>query len=191
MEKRGAMRKIFLTVFFLVILLQTLFYFGIYGTGINSFAKTGISGFAIGKTNIFEELKTNYQNLSGTSKIVIMGEWLIIIFVFLFILIKGLVKGRVNIQKEIVGVAAIIKEPKQKPRTDLDVFYDTLKQKKSLRVSVAAKLFNISKEEAMTWGKILESGKFAEIHYPAVGDPKIVLIGGEKDEKKEPKEKGN
>ena len=82
------------------------------------------------------------------------------------------------------------KHKKTSPETDLDLLAELLNEKKVLRLKMIAKIFKITEKVAMDWCKILEEEKIAKINYPLVGDPKIILIKEEKNEKIE-KEKAN
>jgi len=78
-------------------------------------------------------------------------------------------------------------------KTDLDTLYKVLLNKKQIRISSVSKLFNIEKDIAMDWAKILESGDIAIIDYPLIGGPIIKLKNkrglNEKEGKEEAKEK--
>ena len=62
-----------------------------------------------------------------------------------------------------------------KSKTDLDALYSELKDKKRIKISSISKAFGISKELALEWAKILESGDLASIEYPNMSEPIIVL----------------
>jgi hypothetical protein len=56
-----------------------------------------------------------------------------------------------------------------------------------LKISVIAKAFGISKDQALEWGKILENQNLASVEYPAFSEPEIKAKNknGKKEEKKE------
>ena len=81
----------------------------------------------------------------------------------------------------------LIRKSLSKSSTDMDVFYNLLKEKKSLTIGTISKLFNITKEKAVEWAKILENHDLATIEYPAFSDPEV-RIYEKKDEEQKNKE---
>lgn len=75
-----------------------------------------------------------------------------------------------------VDIEIKIEKIKDKNKTDLDTLYDLIRQRKELKISIIAKSFHISKEIALDWAKILESGDLASIEYPAFGEPVLKVI---------------
>lgn len=125
--------------------------------------KLSISGFAISDMeNIF--LKPNF------STIVFVIQWVLAIAIILYALFKHLRK-----QKETKIVPSQIKRSQSKSNTDLDALYTILTEKKNLKMSTIAKLFNISREKSLEWGKILENNNLARIEYPAFSEPELVI----------------
>ena len=59
-------------------------------------------------------------------------------------------------------------------QTDLDKMYAVLEEKGKLTIGEIAMIFNISKEQAEEWGKILKDQELATLHYPAVGEPELI-----------------
>ncbi len=57
--------------------------------------------------------------------------------------------------------------------TDLDKLYALVQERGALKVNEVAHAFNISKEEAEEWGKILRDQNLVEVYYPTVGDMEI------------------
>jgi hypothetical protein len=90
------------------------------------------------------------------------------------------------------------KEPKKKPEeednfleTDVDKLYQIVKNENFIKISDAAKRFNLPKEKIEEWGNILESHELIKMHYPAFGEPILILkakktkrAGAEKHRKK-------
>jgi len=136
-------------------------------------------------------IKDNFTNIQSPSRLIIAAEWLIVIIIILVILIKGALKSNKEMHKgkDIKEVKIIIKHTKSNPETDLDVLHRVLKEKKVLRLSVVAKLFKVNKNVTIEWFKILEEANLAEIRYPTVGEPKIVLIEKEVKNEEKPHEK--
>lgn len=165
---------------FLGVLLGTVFFFGIlhttvhvtlYGTGISKFYEAGVSGMAIGPINIDDNFHTKYDYLSPLSQLVLIAEWSIIALA----LVSGVVKGKIEAKREVEGLNLTKYRDNQKTKTDLDVLYDALKDKKQLRVSTIAKAFKIPKTMVLEWSKIFEVGKLATLKYPRFGEPSLAL----------------
>ena len=55
------------------------------------------------------------------------------------------------------------------PATHLDEFYDYLKEKKEVKISDAAKKFNIAEDLILEWAKVLEAGDLANIYSSGIG----------------------
>ena len=182
MEKEGkktAILKVIMIVFVIAVIVQSLFYF----IAVQS-TKQGknISGLAL-----LDGL--NLAPLSTKTRIIIGAQWILVIVIMVVLLIKG----KLRLQKELkqVQIKAQNKFHKEKPETDLDILYEMLKEDKSLRITAISSIFGVKKETAIEWCKILESGNLAEIRYPTVGDPKIVLLEKKEEHEKEGKEKNN
>ena len=67
--------------------------------------------------------------------------------------------------------------------TNLDRFYNTIKEKKTLSFIAAQKEFGASKEQIAAWAKIIEEHKLARVHYPIFGSP-VIMISEETKQKK-------
>ena len=129
---------------------------------------TGLTGLSIGT---IRDAFINASEMSQISKIFFIVQWLIIsiIVVYAFFQDKlSILKG-----EEVENVASYRSSNKNK--TDLDIFYDILKSRKSLRISTISKSFDVSENIAMGWAKILESANLAKIEYPGFGEPKVVI----------------
>lgn len=74
-----------------------------------------------------------------------------------------------------------------KSRTDLDTLYNLLKEKKKLKIGTIARLFKISRENALEWSKILENHELVVIDYPTFNEPEVKIYEKEVEEKQEPK----
>ena len=55
--------------------------------------------------------------------------------------------------------------------TNIDKLYKHIKEKGKVRVTEAAKMFDVKAEKIEEWGKILEDHDLIELHYPAIGKP--------------------
>ncbi len=165
---------------FLAVLLGTLFFFAIfhttmhitmYGTGIERFYNSGVSGLAIGPLKIDETFHDKYDYLSPLSQLTLISEWAIVALA----LVSGVVKGRIEAKHEREGLNLKKYRDGQKTKTDLDVLYDALQEKKQLRVSTIAQAFEIPKNMVLEWSKIMEVGKLATLRYPRFGEPSLVV----------------
>lgn len=161
----------------LIAVLHTASHIIVYGTGIPNFASTGISGLSIGNVNL-DEIK-QYSEIPSISQIVIVIEWLFLIILILLVFVHD----KINLKREILSLNQK-KEKLTKTKTDLDVFYDLIKEKKHVKLSTAAKLFKVEKEIIIEWAKILESGNLVAIDYPRFGEPEIVLVEENETQKK-------
>ncbi len=83
--------------------------------------------------------------------------------------------------------------------TGIDMLYAHIIKEKNVRLSAAARKFNVDKELIEEWGSILEDHHMIEMHYPVAGEPMLKIPlpkkkrGKEDDKhrkKKKPKKKG-
>ena len=160
-----------ISLLFIIALSHTFFQFAVIGTGINNFYEQGISGFAIGKLQIGEEFKSKADPYSSLSLTLIAIEWLALLS---FILL-AMIKNRLSLKREILAIHINKHSDKSTTKTDLDYLYDTLKEKKHLKITTISKAFGIDKELAMNWCKTLEEGNLATINYPRMGEPEVEL----------------
>lgn len=193
MKKKGKIKisSMLLVLLTLIAVAHTGAQFLIFGTGIESIDQAALSGLAIGDLPILEGIRQKYNSISDTSRYIIAAEWLFVLAVILVILIRG----RIALKKDTSHENIRVKHKKPKPKTDLDILYEMLKKKKSMRILTISKIFGVKKEVAMDWCNILESGDLAEIKYPIVGSPKLILPeaptkNDRKEVKKGEKEKG-
>lgn len=169
-RRRNIFVKILLILAILVALVHT--YYIVFGFTILSLGNPGITG-----NTITGEAVLNWRSLTITSRFILAGEWLAVLTILLYLLIKG----RLTLEKDLVkerdltGKAKSIQDSKSMYETDLDVLHNILKEKKILRISVVAKTFGIDIKTAMDWVKILEEGDIATLSYPTVGSPKVTI----------------
>jgi len=142
------------------------------------------------------DLKNNYTNLSTTTKVILIVEWIIIFIIIIVILIKV----KLNVSKEkkedknpknrdLVNMVNIVKKYKKSSSdTELDILYNILKEKKVLGLKTIIQMFRIDKVTALNWCKILEEGDLATLSYPAIGDPKIIVNETEEEKARNEKE---
>jgi hypothetical protein len=105
-------------------------------------------------------------------QIAFVAQWIIALIVISVAYFKYVKSNR----EEKVKMHYIeIKEKHGKSNTDLDALYSILKKNKSLKIATISKIFNMDKEKALEWAKILENNNLAQIDYPAFSDPEITL----------------
>lgn len=126
--------------------------------------RNNFSGFAISNG-----IEKTYSQISMTSKILFAVQWAFILLVLVFVLVRDVrVKSK---GKEVSYIKA--NKVSGKSATDLDTLYSILQERGKLKLSTIAKAFNVDKDIAMEWCRILEAGNLASIDYPGVGEPVI------------------
>jgi hypothetical protein len=158
MEKRGKFLFLKVVLIFIVIVIWAglIFYEQLPG---------------IMRPEIAEKITEFYTNfplvltILHTLKIILIS---LIPLAALFIILKIFVIGD---KTEIQGIN--VADMKKKSKTDLDILYSIVQDKKELKVSSIARLFRIDPELAMEWAKILESGDLIVIEYPDFKGPVI------------------
>ncbi|MDP4040006.1 MAG: hypothetical protein Q8P57_05505 [Candidatus Pacearchaeota archaeon] len=179
MEKRGTHRFAKIGIFLLIIISisHLSIHYLIYGTGIQGFAKNGISGIAVGETQIFQETQINsiksIFGAPGKSLMIILVEWVLLATFTTF----TLVKHKINIRSEIASIDLEKRYKKSPNKTDLDILYDMLQENESISLSAISKIFRVNKETALQWTETLESGRLAYLKYPRMGEPLLMKVG--------------
>ncbi len=102
-------------------------------------------------------------------------QWVILLVVVIFAYTRFL-KHRKEEDAKIAGL--VLPKLTSKSQTYMDVFYNLLKEKKSLSIRSVSILFNIKKDKAMEWAKILEDHDLVIIEYPAFSDPEVKIKEG-------------
>lgn len=171
MARKKRLLKIILSFLIVVSLFHIVYHFAVFGTGFSGFYERGISGLAVSKFPLGEELRKNYQSASLISKLAIAAEWSLVVIIMLFIFIRN----KAEMKKEVSEIKTPQKYKKTEKSTELDIFYNILKEKKHLRLSTIAKIFKVNRDIALEWAKTLEYGNLVRIEYPRVGDPEIIL----------------
>jgi hypothetical protein len=148
----------------------------------NKNSKLNLTGFSI-KSDIIGI----YSSMSIYSKIFFIGQWIVLVFILLIMVIKNK-KIKKNEDKTF---NIHIRENSDKKKTDLDILYDILKEEKELKISTISKSFNIKKEIATEWCEILEYASLATIEYPGFSEPVLRIVEkntlSNTEQKKEPK----
>ena len=128
-------------------------------------AEKGISGRAT------ENIEKADINSDWIKKIILSGEWLLVISIFIITLLKA--------KMEIKAVDEIIVTPKKTKsnisKTDLDLMYEIIKEKKKLKIKTLAKYFKDEESTITEWARVLEEANLLMVHYPTVGEPVVIL----------------
>lgn len=157
-------------------------------SGINVFLfvnKSGNFSYSTISGKVLENLPGIGAKLN-ISIIAFVIQWIILLAILFFAYSKFLKHKQ---QENITIDYNIVKRKKGRAETDLDTLYNLIKDKKNLSVEVISKSFNIKREKALEWAKILENHELVRIEYPAFSAPEVIING--KEDEKEGKEKGN
>jgi hypothetical protein len=157
-EEKPMFLKVFLIV--LIVLLINIGYVMYTSKNLSS----NLTGFAIS-----ESLSNSFYSLSPLARIFMIGQWVVLLSVLLFAGIRDL---RMHKNKS-ESIDFHIEINADKNKTDLDTLYEIIKENQELPISAISKSFNITKEIAMEWCKILESGELVTISYPGFSEPLI------------------
>lgn len=79
-------------------------------------------------------------------------------------------------EEELEEEEKVIKITAPRYETDFDRMLDLIEKKGSVKISEIAEHFNIDVKKAEEWGHILESHGLLSIHYPPVGEPRLVQV---------------
>ena len=61
-------------------------------------------------------------------------------------------------------------------KTDIDLLYELVKNRGRAKLSFLAKTFNVDKKIIEDWAELLEEHGLLKIHYPAIGEPELVIL---------------
>lgn len=148
----------------------------------NGNASQKLTGFSINENiNILQ----NFNSFSTYAKIFMVCQWVLLLSILLYAVTRD---KRIQLTKSEAMDFHIQTNP-DKNKTDLDTLYELLQNKKELSISAISKLFDVDKDIALEWCKILESGELVSISYPAFSEP-VVRIN-EKEIKNITPEKSN
>jgi len=125
----------------------------------------GITGFSVREVSGENKLPLN-------TKLFLIIEWALLLSALFFVYFKD--QRALSMKKELSDIN--LKKFSKRKGTDLDTLYNVLQNKKQLRISSIAKLFEIDKKTAMEWGKTLESGNLVMIDYPTARGPVVKII---------------
>lgn len=166
MKSRSTFLGVFIVVVVLVASAHLFIHFAFYGTGLQGFAEKGITGFAT----------EGSETVGGFpfSEIILFLEWGLIFLGIIFVYAKY----RFDFRKELNYLVTLKQKKNFGSATELDNFYELLKEMKHFRLAAAAQTFNVDFDVVEDWAKSLEAAKVAELTYPRIGGPEVHLIEG-------------
>ena len=109
----------------------------------------------------------------GFSQAAFIIQWVLILNIIIFALVKY---AKSNKEEDLSINYDSIKIKLGKSDTDIDLLYSVLKNEKKLKLAAISKIFNISKDKALEWGKILENYNLASLNYPAFSEPILEIL---------------
>jgi hypothetical protein len=159
-EEKKIFHKAVIIVIIILMLNVAFLFYNYYSSN------RGVTGLSIG-----ERVSTTFIEMNLSTKIFLGIQWFFLIFFLVITFVKD--RNTLSRKQELEGlnIEKIIKGQ----GTSLDNLYKVLKEKKQLRISTIAKIFDIDYEKAMQWCRTLEDGNLASIEYPGMGE-KIVKI---------------
>ncbi|MGC9309339.1 MAG: hypothetical protein ACP5D2_01435 [Candidatus Nanoarchaeia archaeon] len=171
MKKRGLFGSIIAIVFvFMLVNVGLLVYW-------NNAFQGGMTGLSV-KDAILD----TYSGRGFIQKAILIIQAVIFIGLIVFIAIRHKTKKSIKpIPKQELDKA------KKENTTDIDALYQLLLERKEISLPIIAKSFNIKKDLAREWGKILESSDLAILDYPTFGEPSLKLKNGKEKAKQEEK----
>ena len=152
-------KRLIVVIIFIVILSTLNIYLYLNKGGVSYSA---LSGNVISAQEISRQL--------DFSTAIFVLQWFVVVVIVVVAYVKHLKHKK---EEKIKINYDQIKTKKNKSGTDLDILYEILKSKKKLKIGVIAITFNITKEKAHEWAKILENHELATIEYPAFNDPEV------------------
>lgn len=141
-----------------------------------------VSGAAVSGNSIKDSVGRFYEMSSVNERLLLLGQiiFVIVIIISIFFIIKKIGKKQTLFKKDymLAGEA-------KRSRTDLDVLYEMLKNKKEIDLRDVERVFQVSPEVAIGWAKVLEDGDLIEIDYPRFGKPILRLFEEDGEDEKE------
>lgn len=163
MRKKPNVAGIFFGLIIVAAIIHLTIQVAVYGTGVNGLAERGISGLAIDNPS---------EGFSiSTSTIVLFAEWGLILLGIVFVYVKH----KFEMNREFTDLKLVKSKKHFSGGTELDNFYELLKDKKRFRLSSAAKVFEVDEDIIEDWAKTLESSKLAVLNYPRIGSPELTI----------------
>ncbi|MBU0894695.1 MAG: hypothetical protein KKF48_00330 [Nanoarchaeota archaeon] len=154
-------KRVFLIVLIVIIILS--------GLNILLFTNKGTISYASISGRITDSDKPLPMGIS-ISVIAFIIQWIILLSLLFFAYSKFVKHKKIE---ELKINTPLIKKKKTKSETDLDILYELLKDKKNLSINSIGKVFDITKEKALEWSKILENHELVRIEYPAFNPPEV------------------
>ncbi|MBU0907053.1 MAG: hypothetical protein KKD18_02985 [Nanoarchaeota archaeon] len=166
MKSRPTFLGVFIVVLVIVAIVHMFIQLAFYGTGYKGFAEKGITGLAV----------EGSQSDGGfpISEVILFLEWGLIFLGMVFVYAKH----KIDLKKELVYLNLLKDKKHFHGGTELDNFYELLKEMKHFRLSNAAKVFNVDADVIEDWAQSLETARVAELTYPRIGGPEIHFIEG-------------
>lgn len=177
MKRRPTFLGVFIIFLVIVAIAHMSLHLAFYGTGYSGFAEKGITGLAV------EGSETESGGLP-ISEIILFLEWGLIFLGMIFVYAKH----KIDLKKEFTYLDLLKKKKHFHGGTELDNFYELLKEMKHFRLANAAKAFQVDIEVIEDWAQSLETAQVAELTYPRIGGPEIQIIEKTKPEEKAKKE---
>ncbi|MGV8131319.1 MAG: hypothetical protein ACP5N7_04440 [Candidatus Pacearchaeota archaeon] len=179
-DKRGRGLKIVISLLVLVALIHGTTHIVLFGTNLSLTQTIGVSGFAIGETNV-ENIETSIkqnEKIPLPSILVIIAEW---VLVFSLLALSSIKKRLAESVQKATHIELVKK--KNKSDTDIDLLYEMLKKNKRISLSKLAELFKVDKKVVEEWGKILEENGYVEVDYPRFGEIEMRIKEDEETQK--------
>jgi hypothetical protein len=169
-DKRGRGLKIVISLITLIAIIHGISHIVLFNTNLSLMQTIGLSGKAIGETNLdsVELLIKQNEKVPLPSILVIIAEW---VLVFSLIALTTIRKRLAESMQKATHIELVKK--KNKSDTDIDLLYEMLKKNKRISLSKLAELFKVDKKVVEEWGKILEENGYAEVDYPRFGEIEI------------------
>jgi len=164
MKKRANFLGVFLMLLIFVALVHMVLHLVFYGTGYKGFAEKGITGLAVEDSEASIGLPI--------SEFILFLEWGLIFLGMIFFYVKH----KIDVKKEYDYLILLKQKRPFSGGTELDRFYELLKEMRHFRLATAAKVFDVDFEVVEDWAKSLESSKVAELTYPRIGGPEIHFV---------------
>ena len=132
----------------------------------------------------FNKGKNSYNAISGmitgnelvgslnVSLMAFILQWVILIIIVLFSYAKFVQKKKKDevLEAEIPRVTT-----SGDLETEIDILYRLIKEKRRLTLTAITNAFNINKDKALEWARILEDHDLVMIEYPAFSDPEVEI----------------
>jgi len=99
MQKGKVVLKIVFSLVLLLAILNTAVHFVAYELGIFGLSQEGVSGFAVGKLPVGEVVQEGYPVDAPFSRVIVIGEWILVIIFAVIFFIQGRISFRKNLKE--------------------------------------------------------------------------------------------